>query len=116
MTTTTSPSSERSFAVAQHDVADVPHARPSIMTEPAGTGATLRAAPLLNSTTSPDVAHDRIGLGDAQLLGNHRVVHQMAVFAVDGDEVLGFGQRENELELLLAGVARRHARRPSPNR
>ena len=83
-----------------------PRPSPSIMTLPEGTVSVNCENLCPTSMTLPDLRDEDVVVLDAHALSQRRVAVQVPVFPVDGDEVLGTRQREHQLQLLLAGVAR----------
>ncbi len=60
--------------------------------------------PILQLDHLPVLDHGNILRWHAHFLGQHGVLFQMAQLAVDGDEVFGLHQVQQQLHLLLAGV------------
>ena len=92
-------------AVAEHDVAHVAHAVAVHQHPAGGNGAGPLAGVLIQFQHLADVAHKDVIRIHTHVFCQFLVLHQMAVFAVDGHKVLRLHQRVQKLDFLLAGVA-----------
>ena len=95
----------KELAVAQHHIAHVTHAQ---AVHHDGTGGD-RLAQLHLVLAEDDVGavlgNEDVAGGNAQRRGGQGMLFQLLVLAVHGQEILGPGQGEHQLLLLLAGVA-----------
>ena len=102
------------LAVAQHPVADVAHR--AVDVEVAGGHRAVAVDPVaVQAHGVPVLAQQDLVGRDPHGAGQAGVVDHVAVLAVDRDERLGPGHRDEGLQLALAGVARSRGppRRPS---
>ena len=93
------------LAVAQDHVAHVADAKAVHQHAARGHLAHDGQAVLAHLDDLADLRDDDVFRPGAQRLGQLRVLPQLRILAVDGQEILGLDQRVQELDLLLAGVA-----------
>ena len=108
-TGTTRPSSARCRRSRSTSSPTSPVRVPSISTRPTGALPASRAPVPSNCSTSPFSARSTSGFGSRpgeHAAGDPRVLRQLAVLAVDRHEVARPDQRQHQLQLFLAAVAR----------
>ena len=93
------------LAVAQDHVAHVADAKAIHQHAARGHLAHDGQAVLAHLDDLTDLRDDDVFRPGAQRLGQLRVLPQLRILAVDGQEILRLDQRVQELDLLLAGVA-----------
>ena len=92
------------LAVAKHDASDVADAETVDKHSAAGHSAYIFYAVLIDLDTVAEVGDEDVLVGNTHRRGERRVLLQVLLLAVDGNEEARLGHSQHYLQLLLTGV------------